>query len=124
MGKRQTHSYTPQNVGQDVSPFPADNHKAHINRRTQRHNKHETEKTEIHKRSTPLERSVKYFTSGVKPVSRRQPRLARIHYICGHIAPIVCVWFCVWSLFCYAVLSVLSCIAFILMGKKELVVLL
>ena len=27
----------------------------------------------IHKRSTALERSVKYFTGGLKPVSRRQP---------------------------------------------------
>ena len=30
---------------QEVSPFPADDHKAHINRRTQRHSKHKTEKT-------------------------------------------------------------------------------
>ena len=33
----------------DVSPFPAGDHKAHINRRSQRHSKHKTEK---HKRST------------------------------------------------------------------------
>ena len=30
---------------QEVSPFPADDHKAHINRRAQRHSKHKTEKT-------------------------------------------------------------------------------
>ena len=30
---------------QGVSPFPAGNHKAHINSRTQRHSKHKTEKT-------------------------------------------------------------------------------
>ena len=63
------------NESQEVSPFPAGNHKAHINRRIQRHSKHKTEQK--HKRSTKstsLERSVKYFTGGLKPVSRRQPR--------------------------------------------------
>ena len=29
---------------QEVSPFPAGDHKAHINRRAQRHSKHKTEK--------------------------------------------------------------------------------
>ena len=38
------------NESQDVSPFSGD-HKAHINRRTQRHSKHKTEKKN-HKRST------------------------------------------------------------------------
>ena len=61
------------NESQEVSPFPAGDHKAHINRRAQRHSKHKTEQK--HKRSTkegpPLERSVKYFTGGLKPVSRR-----------------------------------------------------
>ena len=33
------------NESQEVSPFPAGNHKAHINRRAQRHSKHKTEKT-------------------------------------------------------------------------------
>ena len=33
------------NESQEVSPFPAGDHKAHINRRTQRHSKHMTEKT-------------------------------------------------------------------------------
>ena len=37
------------NESQDVSPFPAGEHKAHISKRVQRHNKHETEK---YKRST------------------------------------------------------------------------
>ena len=61
------------NESREVSPFPAGDHKAQINRRAQRHNKHKTEKTEkIHKRSTTLERSVKYFTGWLKPVSRRQ----------------------------------------------------
>ena len=30
---------------QEVSPFPAGDHKAHINRRTQKHRKYKTEKT-------------------------------------------------------------------------------
>ena len=33
------------NENQEVSPFPAGDHKAHINRRAQRHSKHKTEKT-------------------------------------------------------------------------------
>ena len=37
------------NESQEVSPFPAGDHKAHINRCVQRHSKHKTEK---HKRST------------------------------------------------------------------------
>ena len=55
---------------QEVSPFPAGDHKAHINRHAQRHSKHKKEKNpfKIHKRSTALERSVKYFTGGLKPV--------------------------------------------------------
>ena len=32
------------NESQEVSSFPAGDHKAHINRRTQRHSKHKTEK--------------------------------------------------------------------------------
>ena len=38
------------NESQEVSPFLAGNHKAHINRRVQRHSKHKTEQK--HKRST------------------------------------------------------------------------
>ena len=38
------------NESQEVSPFPAADHKAHINRRAQRHSKHKTEQK--HKRST------------------------------------------------------------------------
>ena len=62
------------NESQEVSPFLAGDHNAHKNRRAQRHSKHKTEKTyKIHKRRTALERSVKYFTVGLKPVSRHQP---------------------------------------------------
>ena len=62
------------NESQGGSPFPAGDYKAHINRRSQRHSKHKTEKNpqKIHKRSTALEQSVKYFTGGLKLVSRRQ----------------------------------------------------
>ena len=42
-------NYT-SNESQEVSPFPTDDHKAQINRRAQRHNKHKTEKN--HKIST------------------------------------------------------------------------
>ena len=38
------------NESQEVSPFPAGDHKVHINRRAQRHSKHKTEQN--HKRST------------------------------------------------------------------------
>ena len=38
------------NESQEVSPFLAGDHKAHINRRAQRHSKHKTEQK--HKRST------------------------------------------------------------------------
>ena len=38
------------NESQEVSPFPAGDHKAHINRRAQRQSKHKTEHK--HKRST------------------------------------------------------------------------
>ena len=55
---------------QDVSRFLAGDHRAHMNRRAQRHSKHKTEQK--HKRSkkrrTALEWSVKHFTGGVKPV--------------------------------------------------------
>ena len=44
MGKWQTHLDT-TNESQEVIPFPAGDHKAHINRRAQKHNKHKTEKT-------------------------------------------------------------------------------
>ena len=60
------------NKSEEVSPFPAGDHMAHINRRAQRHSKHMTEKTKkIHERGTALEWSVKYFTGGLKPVSWR-----------------------------------------------------
>ena len=64
----QLHVYT-TNESQEVSPFSAQ-----TNRRTQRHNKHKTEKKteKIHNRSTAVERSVKYISGRLKPVSRHQ----------------------------------------------------
>ena len=57
------------NESQEVSPFPAGDHKAHINRRAQRHSKHKTETNMKDPQiRTALERSVKYFTGGLKPV--------------------------------------------------------
>ena len=45
---------------QEVSPFPAGDHKSHINRPAQRHGKHKTEKNNIKdpQKRTALERSV------------------------------------------------------------------
>ena len=55
-----------------LKPSPAGDHKASINRRARKHNNNKTDSTQmIHKRSATLERSVKYFTGGLKPVSRR-----------------------------------------------------
>ena len=62
-GKVTTSQLDITNESQEVSPFPAGDHKASINRRAQKHNKY---KTEIHKRSTTLEQSV-----NVLQVSRR-----------------------------------------------------
>ena len=71
-GKVTNSQLNTTNGSQEVSPFPAGDHKAHINRHAQRHSKHKTEQKhkKIHKRSTALERSVKYFTGGLKPVLR------------------------------------------------------
>ena len=64
-GKVSNSQLDTTNESQEVSPFPADDHIAHINRRAQRHSKHKREQKH---RSTALERSVKYFTGGLKPV--------------------------------------------------------
>ena len=51
------------NESQEVSPFPAGDLKAHINRRAQRQSKHKIEKNiKDPQRSTALERSLRYFT--------------------------------------------------------------
>ena len=43
-GKVTNSQLSTTNESQEASPFPAGDHKAHINRRAQRHNKHKTEK--------------------------------------------------------------------------------
>ena len=48
---------------QEVSPFPAGDHKAHINRRAEK----------AHQTQDRKKRSVKYFIGRLKPVSQRQP---------------------------------------------------
>ena len=53
------------NESQEVSPFPAGDHKAHVNRRAQRQSKNKTEKyIKDPQKSTALEQSVIYFTGG------------------------------------------------------------
>ena len=49
-GKVRNSQLDTTNESQEVSPFPAGDHKAHINRRLQMHSKHKTEQK--HKRST------------------------------------------------------------------------
>ena len=49
-GKMTNSQLDTTNESQEVSPFPAGDHKAHINRHVQRHSKHTTEQK--HKRST------------------------------------------------------------------------
>ena len=57
------------NKSQEVSPLPAGDHKANINRRTQRHSKHKTEQNiKDPQKKYRLGTSVKYFTEGLKPV--------------------------------------------------------
>ena len=43
------------NESQEVSPFPAGDHKAHINRRAQRHSKHKTEQKHKRQQNRVLE---------------------------------------------------------------------
>ena len=60
---------------QEVSPFPAGDHKAHINRRAQRHSKHKTEQK--HKRSTkevpPWNGKLNILLEGLTGLTARQP---------------------------------------------------
>ena len=54
------------NKSQEVSPFPAGDHKEQLNRRTRRHNKCKTETYINDPQNTAFERSVKIFTGGLK----------------------------------------------------------
>ena len=61
-GKVTTSQLDITNESQEVSPFPAGDHKASTNRRAGKHTKNTRETPQmIHKRSTALERSVKIF---------------------------------------------------------------
>ena len=60
---------------QEASPFPAGDHKAQINRRAQRHNKHNTEKNIKNPQKKYSLGTVGKIILLLKPVSRRQPRL-------------------------------------------------
>ena len=74
MGKVITSQLYTTNESQEVSPFPAGDHNAQINRHAQRHNKHKTKKNHKNpQKSITLERSVNIFTRGLKQVSWRQP---------------------------------------------------
>ena len=69
------------NKSQEVSPFPAGDHKAHINRRVQRHSKHKTEKTlKIHKRTGFILYTfpAKYLDNGIS-----KSFIINIHSFCG-----------------------------------------
>ena len=57
------------NESQEVSPFLAGDHKAHINRRAQRHSKHKTENNiKDQQKKYRLGTVSKIFTGGLKPV--------------------------------------------------------
>ena len=65
-GKVTTSQLDIINESQEVSPFPAGDHKASINRRARKHIKIKTEITQtVQKRTTALERSVKYLLEGI-----------------------------------------------------------
>ena len=64
-GKVTNSQFDTTNESQEVSTFPAGDHKAHINSCAQRHSKHKTEKNiKIHKRSTAL-KIYEIWTSGL-----------------------------------------------------------
>ena len=67
MGKVTNSQLDTTNESQEVSPFPAGDHHAQINRRALRiANTRQKTTQKIHKRSTALERSVKYFNGGLQ----------------------------------------------------------
>ena len=63
------------NESQEVSPFPAGDHKAQKQTRTKAYQtQNRKQNIKDPQKKYTLERSVKYFTGWLKPVSRRQPR--------------------------------------------------
>ena len=74
MGKVTNSQLDTTNESQEFSPFQAGDHKAHINRRTQRHIKHKAEKNiKDPQKKYRLGTVSKTFTGALKPLSRRQP---------------------------------------------------
>ena len=68
-GKVKNSQLDTTNESQEVSPFPAGDHKAHINRRSQRHSKHKTEKNiKDPQMKYRLGMVSKKNTGGLKPV--------------------------------------------------------
>ena len=61
------------NESQEVSPFPAGDLKAHINRRAQRHSKHKTEQKQ--KRST---KDVPPWNGFINLISEKSPNLLKL----------------------------------------------
>ena len=62
------------NKGQEVSPFPAGNHKTAMNRHQSIKKKQDINNTKWStKEVRPWNGRLKYFTGGLKPVSQRQP---------------------------------------------------
>ena len=64
-GKVTNSQFDNTNQSQEDSPIPAGDHKAHINRHTQRHSKHKTEKDP--QKNYRLRKVSKIFTGGLKP---------------------------------------------------------
>ena len=68
-GKMINSEFDTTNYSKEVSPFPAGDHKAHINRRAQRHSKHKTEKNiKDPQKNYCLGMVSKNFTGGLKRV--------------------------------------------------------
>ena len=69
------------NESQEVSPFPAGDHKASINRRARKHKKQDRNNMNNPQKKYRLGHSVNYFTGGLKTVSRPNLTLSS-HYHC------------------------------------------
>ena len=92
MRECKTHRYT-TNKSQEVSPFPAGDHIAQINRRAQRHSKHDRKTLMIHKRNTAAERSVKIFywraqTGFTAPISTCKEFVCRFEILASEHASV------------------------------------
>ena len=92
---------------QEVSPFPAGDHKAHINRHAKRQSKHKTEKTyTIHKRSFgavfaskgyPFKNIFDFTTAGDWDCVAAVERLPSLHFSVYFIACPLGSWVSLWN---------------------------